>query len=547
MACHVATNPQLHCQSNIHRPAFSGRPSSLLGRKHGSNAKAVQLGSGAFLPSIFVRSRQASGMQKKWKSQSFVTRAAKGGEMAPEPESTGPDDSSGTSWTSIVAPFLFPAVGGALFGYDIGSTSGALISLKDPVLSGTDWYNLSPLASGAVVSGSLAGALGGSILAYAVADALGRRKELLAAAGLFFSGALTMVLSSSLATLITGRVLYGLGIGLAMHGAPLYISETVPAALRGRLVSLKEGFIVAGILLGYVVGSAFIGAEGGWRDMVGASIPLSLMMAAGMVWLPDSPRWLLLQGNKEGKLENAKQDALASLRRIRGSGASEASLAAEVEETATVLATSEQAGAGGAGGDKDLVSGFQELLQGPNKKGLIIGTGLVLFQQITGQPSVLYYASAIFQESGFANASDAAKVSVLLGCFKLLMTGFSIAYVDSFGRRPLLLIGVGGMVFSLVSLASYYSLDGLPPLLSVAALLIYVGCYQISFGPISWLMVSEIFPLRVRGRALSLATIVNFGSNWLVALLLPPVQVCTCIGGWIFIALQVDWFLSPFN
>ncbi|KAJ0792142.1 putative major facilitator, sugar transporter, major facilitator superfamily [Helianthus annuus] len=153
------------------------------------------------------------------------------------------------SWSSVILPFLFPALGGLLFGYDIGATSGATLSLQSPELSGTTWFNFSAVQLGLVVSGSLYGALFGSILVYPIADFLGRKRELLVAALLYFLGGSITSYAPDLNILLIGRVLYGLGIGLAMHGAPLYIAETCPSQIRGTLVSLKELFIVLGILV----------------------------------------------------------------------------------------------------------------------------------------------------------------------------------------------------------------------------------------------------------------------------------------------------------
>ncbi|CAN6302968.1 unnamed protein product [Urochloa humidicola] len=154
------------------------------------------------------------------------------------------------SWTPIILPFLFPALGGLLFGYDIGATSGATISVQSADLSGTTWFSLSSVQLGLVASGSLYGALGGSILAYRIADFLGRRIELVTAAALYILGALVTGFSPNFVVLIIGRIIYGIGIGLAMHGAPLYIAETSPSQIRGTLISLKELFIVLGILIG---------------------------------------------------------------------------------------------------------------------------------------------------------------------------------------------------------------------------------------------------------------------------------------------------------
>lgn len=421
------------------------------------------------------------------------------------------------SWSSVILPFLFPALGGLLFGYDIGATSGATISLQSPELSGTTWFNLSAVQLGLVVSGSLYGALLGSILVYSIADFLGRKRELIIAAVLYALGALTTAYAPGLGVLLVGRLLYGLGIGLAMHGAPLYIAETCPSQIRGTLISLKELFIVLGILLGYFVGSFQINAVGGWRYMYGLSAPLALLMGIGMWSLPPSPRWLLLRAVQgKGSLQEYKEQAISALGKLRRRPPGDKLSERQIEDTLVSLKSSYT--------DEKSEGGFLELFQGPNLKAFIIGGGLVLFQQITGQPSVLYYAGPILQSAGFSAAADATRVSVVIGVFKLVMTWIAVAKVDDLGRRPLLIGGVCGIALSLLLLSAYYKILGGFPLVAVAALLLYVGCYQISFGPISWLMVSEIFPLRTRGRGISLAVLTNFGSNAIVTFAFSPLK-----------------------
>ncbi|KAH6837152.1 Major facilitator superfamily protein [Perilla frutescens var. hirtella] len=421
------------------------------------------------------------------------------------------------SWSSVFLPFVFPALGGLLFGYDIGATSGAAISLQSPELSGTNWFNLSAVQLGLVVSGSLYGALFGSIIVYPVADFLGRRRELIIASLLYLSGGLLTACSPGLGVLLIARCLYGLGIGMAMHGAPLYIAETCPSQIRGTLISLKELFIVLGILLGYFVGSFEISAVGGWRYMYGVSAPIALVMGLGMWSLPPSPRWLLLRAVQgKGPLQEYKEKAILALSKLRGRSTDDKTSEKQIEETLVSLKTTYA--------DQDSEGSFFEIFQGSSLKAFIIGGGLVLFQQITGQPSVLYYAGPILQSAGFSAAADAAKLSVVVGVFKLLMTGVAVLKVDDLGRRPLLIGGVGGLAISLLLLTAYFKFLGGYPLVAVAALLLYVGCYQISFGPISWLMVSEIFPLRTRGKGISLAVLTNFGSNALVTFAFSPLK-----------------------
>ncbi|KAM0996168.1 hypothetical protein ACFX2C_006208 [Malus domestica] len=421
------------------------------------------------------------------------------------------------SWKSVILPFVFPALGGLLFGYDIGATSGATLSLQSPELSGTAWFNLSAIQLGLVVSGSLYGALFGSLLVYPIADFLGRRRELITAAVLYLLGALITATAPGLSVLLVGRVLYGLGIGMAMHGAPLYIAETCPSQIRGTLISLKELFIVLGILLGYFVGSFEINAVGGWRYMYGISASVALLMGIGMWVLPPSPRWLLLRAAQgKGPVQEYKEKAIVALSKLRGRPPGDKVSERQIEETYVSLKSSYA--------DQEAEGSLLEVFQGTSLKAFIIGGGLVLFQQITGQPSVLYYAGPILQTAGFSAASDATRVSVVIGLFKFLMTGVAVLKVDDLGRRPLLIVGVSGLALSLFLLSAYYKFLGGFPLIAVASLLLYVGCYQISFGPISWLMVSEIFPLRTRGKGISLAVLTNFASNAIVTFAFSPLK-----------------------
>ncbi|PIA58814.1 hypothetical protein AQUCO_00500626v1 [Aquilegia coerulea] len=415
---------------------------------------------------------------------------------------------------SAILPFVFPALGGLLYGYDIGATSGATISLQSAKLSGITWYNLSSVEVGLIVSGSLYGALIGSIMAFSIADFLGRRRELILSSLLYLVGALVTALAPNFPIMVIGRFGFGIAIGLAMHAAPMYIAETAPTQIRGRLISMKELFIVLGMLLGYAVGSLEIGIVAGWRYMFATSVPISLIMGVGMWWLPPSPRWLLLCAvQKNENIQGTRETAIHCLCRLRGEAIGE-SAAEQVDEILADLSYS----------DEGKEASIWEVFQGKCLKALMIGGGLVLFQQITGQPSVLYYAATILKSAGFSAASDATKVSVLLGLLKLIMTGVAVLVVDKLGRRPLLLGGVSGIVISLFLLASYYTFLDNAPVLAVVALLLYVGCYQLSFGPIGWLMISEIFPLRLRGRGLSIAVLVNFASNALVTFAFSPLQ-----------------------
>jgi len=484
-------------------------------------------GSGEERSALLPRERRAgSGARRRGFLPSFLARAASGDEesllSSDGGETSGGDLSSSSSeiksWGRVALAFVFPALGGLLFGYDIGATSGALVSLTTEATGGVSWYDLSSLQSGLVVSASLAGALCSSVAAFFVGDALGRRREILLAAVLYAAGTLLESTAPSFALLVAGRLVYGLGIGFAMHGAPAYIAETAPQSVRGLLISLKEVLIVAGILLGYLASYLFVSAFAGWRSIYLAAAPIAAILFAGMFWLPPSPRWLVLRSQP-------RQRVVDSLRKLRGSQVDLAEIEGEVEAM-QASASEAKSSASAEGQEKEgALAGFGALLRRENLKPLLIGMSLMIFQQITGQPSVLYYATRIFQDAGFAAAESATAVSVILGFFKLLMTAIAVFTVDIYGRRPLLLTGVAGMVISLFILGTVVN-----PYSSVVALLLYVGCYQVSFGPVSWLLVGEIFPLAVRSSAIALASFANFGSNFLVSLVLPTIQSTLGVG-----------------
>ncbi|XAR71540.1 hypothetical protein NMG60_11017871 [Bertholletia excelsa] len=431
-----------------------------------------------------------------------------------EPLMNGGRPHENYSVLAAVLPFLFPALGGLLYGYDIGATSCATISIESATLSGITWYDLSSVEIGLITSGSLYGALIGSVLAFNVADFLGRRRELIVAAILYLIGALVTAVAPVFVVMVIGRFVFGIGIGLAMHAAPIYIAETAPSQIRGQLISLKEFFIVLGMVVGYSAGSLLVEIVSGWRYMYGASTPFAVIMGIGMWWLPASPRWLLLRAIQgKGNMQDLRQTAIGCLRRLRGEALGD-SAPEQVDEILAELSYIEE--------EKEAT--IAEMFEGKCLKALIIGCGLVLFQQITGQPSVLYYAASILESAGFSAASDATRVSILLGLLKLIMTGVAVTIVDRLGRRPLLLSGVSVMAISLFLLGSYYTFLDDVPAMAVVALLLYVGCYQLSFGPIGWLMISEIFPLRLRGKGLSIAVLVNFGANALVTFAFSPLK-----------------------
>ncbi len=378
------------------------------------------------------------------------------------------------------------ALGGLLFGYDTGVISGAILFIKED-------FNLSPSMQELVVSAVLAGAIIGAAAAGTLADRFGRRKVIVVAAAIFAVGALGTAVAPSVGTLIAGRIVVGVAIGAASFVAPLFIAELAPARYRGRLVSVNQLALTSGIVIAYLVDYAF-SASRGWRYMFGLAAIPAIILGVAMYLLPDSPRWLLSQGM-------AKQ-ARAVLTRIRGTR----DVGGELSSIRQSLKSEE--------------GGWRDLLSPLIRPALVVGIGLAILQQITGINTVIYYAPTIFQFAGFAEAGFAILASLAVGVTNVLLTIVAIFLIDRVGRRPLLLISLAGMVLSLGALGLAFALSSLRGrlgLFAIGSLVLYVGFFAVGMGPIFWLMISEIFPLKARGLAMSTATVANWGANLLVS------------------------------
>ena len=382
---------------------------------------------------------------------------------------------------------LFAALGGLLFGYDTGVISGALIFIKRH-------FSLTTLAEEVVVSGVLLGATIGAIFGGKMADHFGRRWVLLVTAAIFGIGALASALAPSPFILIVSRIVLGVAIGLASTNVPVYLSEVSPANARGWIVSLFQLAVTAGIVSAYVVDYAFA-SSGGWRWMLGLAVAPAVVFGTGMFFLPETPRWLIRSGRHE--------IARRVLVRIRDS----VDVDLEITEIQTSLAQQEQRGS------------WSDLLHRHVRPALVVGIGLAVFQQITGINTVIYYAPKILQSAGFASASGAILATAGVGVVNFAMTIAAMFLVDRAGRRPLLLVGIAGMIVTLAALALSFQMqsNGLA-WLAVICLMGYVASFAISLGPIFWLLIAEIYPLKVRGLAEGTAATFNWGSNLIVSL-----------------------------
>jgi SP family galactose:H+ symporter-like MFS transporter len=400
---------------------------------------------------------------------------------------TDPVPTGGRRFVYIAAAFA--GLGGLLFGYDTGVISGAELFFKND-------FSLSVFSLEVIVSLGLAGAAIGALGGGRLADLFGRRTLLIATAAIFAVGAIVCAAATSPGMLILGRVIVGLGIGLSSSTVPVYISEVAPADARGWTVSLFQLAITIGILLAYVVDYAFANVQG-WRWMFGLSVVPAAIFAIGMVYLPESARWLAKRGYHDR--------ARAVLARIRDTSEVDAELQ-EIEQT---LARSETHG------------NWRDLLNPVLRPALIVGIGLAVFQQITGINTVIYYAPMIIQSAGISSASGAILATAGIGVVNVLMTIVSMWLIDRVGRRPLLLTGIAGMVVTLGVLGwAFHSSNRTGSLawLAVISMMLYVASFAISLGPIFWLLIAEIYPLRVRSSSEGLAATFNWSSNLLVSL-----------------------------
>jgi SP family galactose:H+ symporter-like MFS transporter len=379
------------------------------------------------------------------------------------------------------------AFGGLLFGYDTGVISGAILFIQKQ-------YGLSSFMEEVVVSSVLVGAIIGAIIGGALTDRYGRRNMIILAGIIFTISAIGTAFSLSVSWLIVGRLASGIAIGIASFISPMYIGELVPARVRGALVAVNMLAITTGIVVAYLVDYAFSGS-GQWRYMFGLAAIPSIGLVIGMWILPDSPRWLISKSN----VTEAKQ----VLQRVR----TDADVTPEITDIQKSL-------------KNQGVAGFKGLLQPALKMPLVVGLGLAIFQQITGINTVIYYSPTIFKFAGIHSAGPAilagAGLAGLMWCFHVLC----IFLLDRIGRRPLLLMGVAGQVIGLVILgAAFYfpQLESFKSYVAIGGLSIYVACFAFGLGPIFWLLITEIYPLKVRGAAMSIVTVTNWALNLLVA------------------------------
>ena len=388
---------------------------------------------------------------------------------------------------------------GLIFGYDVAVMNGALVFLQAS-------FQLGPVATEMVPTVMLLGCAAGAALGGWASDRYGRRAVLLAAGALFCAAAFSAAFSMQVWQLLTARALAGIAAGSATLIAPLYIAEIAPAHVRGRLVTVNQLAIVSGILLGFAINFELARLpHDNWRWMFSVGAVPALALCSLLPGIPESPRWLLQQGQRER--------ALAVLRQI-SPGASVESALREIS-----MAIQEESGT------------YRELLGQALRKPLVLTIMLAIIQQVTGINTVMYYGAIIFAEHAGASASQAIGMNVLVGVVNLLFTIVGLLLIDKLGRRPLLLTGTAGMGLCLVAFsAMLHYMPGRSTLLLVPVLG-YVACFAYGLGTGVWVCLAELFPNRIRGRAMSIGIMVLWLSvSCVTATFLSLIKIFTASG-----------------
>jgi sugar porter (SP) family MFS transporter len=396
-----------------------------------------------------------------------------------------------------VGIWFFGALGGILWGYDTGVISGAMLYIKNDI-------QLSPIVQGMVVSGLLAGAMLGAGLAGKLADSLGRRRLILGAGAVFTLGTLGAALSGTAALLVGFRFVMGVGVGIASVVVPMYLSELAPKEIRGKLTSLMQLLVTVGIFVAYLADYALSGS-GAWRWMIGLGVVPAVLLMVGIYTQPESPRWLVVN---KGSADEAEQVLIS----LRGDEQEAAAELAEIQESAAKEA------------EQSEPLRLRTLTTGRLRPIFVVGMLLVFFQNFVGINTIIYYAPTLLTNVGFV-ASGAILANVGIGAVNMLMTLPAMRLIDVAGRRPLLLYGALGMCAAMILLAAV-NLAGLskgPVLLGITlvGITLYVASFSISWGPVQWVALPELFPLRIRAAAVGVCVIFNWLFNLIVALVFP--------------------------
>jgi MFS transporter, SP family, arabinose:H+ symporter len=381
------------------------------------------------------------------------------------------------------------ALGGLLFGFDTAVISGVVPFIKN-------YFSLDDITLGWAVSSLLVGCIFGVIVCGKPADIVGRRKTLLTASLLFFVSAIGSALSQNLTLFITFRFFGGMAVGTASILSPMYISEISPANKRGSLVSLNQLAIVVGILVAffsnYLLSST---GEASWRWMLGVMGLPALLFFVTLLFIPESPRWLVQKGNRD--------EAYKILERINGTKTASVEMVAVEQSIAN-----------------EVKGSYKEIFS--KRMGPLVWMGIVVavFSQVTGINSIMYYAPLIFAKTGIG-VNNALMQTIAVGGINLIFTFVAIKYIDKFGRKPLLIGGCIGMTISLFVLTIAFYLHEFGGYLILVFILIYIASFAASLGPVTWVFIAEIYPNRLRSEAMSVAVVFLWAAVFVVSFTFP--------------------------
>ncbi len=405
---------------------------------------------------------------------------------------------------------LVAALGGLLFGYDTAVISGTVSQVATQ-------FHLSTLQSGWYVGCALVGSIAGVLFAGKLSDTLGRKWTMLISAVLFTSSAIGCAISNNLDELVIWRIVGGGGIGIVSVVCPLYISEISPASHRGRLVSLYQLAVTVGFMAAYLVNYLLLnvsvdyssanpmmqkifGTEP-WRGMLGAeTLPAALFFAV-IFLIPESPRWLLV------KQQDEKASTIFS--RIFAKGED---VVSQITETKRILAESSRES-----------SDWKVLLQPGFCKAVLIGSAIAILGQFMGVNAVLYYGPTIFESSGLSSG-DSLFYQVLIGTVNMLTTVLALLIIDKVGRKKLVYVGVSGMIASLILIGVYFTFTtawGLSSIFLLVCFLAYIFFTAGSISAVIFVFLSEMYPTKVRGLAMSVATLSLWIGTYLIGQLTP--------------------------
>lgn len=444
--------------------------------------------------------------------------------QAPDPATTRTDDASRTVSRRLRLITVIATFGGLLFGYDTGVINGAL-----PYM--TDDLGLTPFTEGMVTSSLLLGAALGAVTGGRLSDARGRRRTILILAVVFFVGALGCTLAPNTAVMVVARFVLGLAVGGASVTVPVYLAEVSPAERRGALVTRNELMIVSGQLLAFTSNAiiARVGGESGgvWRWMlVIATIP-AVVLWFGMLVMPESPRWLASQ--------TRFTEALDVLKQVRSRQRAEAELA-EV----SALAVKEE---------QEKLGGWQDMKNTPwLRKLMFVGFGIAIVQQITGVNTIMYYGTQILTDAGFA-ADSALTANIANGVISVLATFVGIWLLGRVNRRPMLMTGQIGTTAALLFIGVFSlalpSGDGRAYAV-LAMTVTFLAFQQGAISPVTWLMLSEIFPMRMRGFGMGVAAVVLWLTNFAIGLVFPSLVDGIGISNTFFLFVVAGFFSLTF-